>query len=1151
MQVSAAGYGQVYSLRLTNAPLEKAIKTIQTNTGYNFYYLPDDLDGSHPVTVQMQSVDIREILDVVFKDQPVTFKIDGAQKTILVTRKTAAPAPSAPVAVNQDIRGKVVNEKGEPERGVSVYLRGASTGVETNEKGEFEIHDIPDNAMLVFSHVGYEVQEYLVKGNHDILIKLRVAAQKLADMEVTVSNGIFSLPRERATGSYDYIDNELINRSVSTDILSRLNGVASGVLFDNTAGNSINMQIRGMSTIQSNTQPLIVLNDMPYDGNLEDINPNDIESITVLKDAAAASIWGVRAGNGVVVITTKRGHFKQPLNIEVNSNYTTFARPNLFYDPNFLDANDFINLEQQLYSAGFYTRQISSTRMPPISPVVMLLDSAAKGLVSQSYATNQINGYRNLDVRNDLSRYFYRPQGNQQYSLSLSGGTDKMNYLVSGGYDKNNAMKVGSNYQRITLNSLSTFAPVKGLSITASLNYNQGITNADNTLSQISTNGIFGLYGMNPYLMLADKNGNALPYLKDFSTNMVENITPAQGFQNWQFFPLTELQNGYNTTTTREDDVRGYLGLKYIFLKSFTIEGKYQYEETNTNGLTNETAQSYAARSLINDFSIQDPTTGMVTGYNVPIGGILSYAAKNLESQNFRAQLSYNNSWHDHNVSFVGGYDVRDIVIKTNNFSLYGYDPSSSSFGLVNYATAYSNDYFSGSVNPGLGVNESINRYRSYFSNLGYTYLGRYTLSGSARIDQSNLFGVNTNQKTVPLWSAGAKWDVDKEPFFKSDWIDLLRVRATYGYSGNVNNSIYAYPTAIYTTYSTPYGSTTAASLSSPGDPDLTWEKSAMVNGGVDFGVLRNRLSGSIDYYRRKGTNLIGTEPIQASAGVTNVTGNYSDMSGNGVDLKLNAAVLTGKFKWNAEFLASYTANKVTKYLGQAIGTNYNIVVGKPVSGLYGLKWAGLDPQNGNPRGYIDDTISEAYSAIYSQPLTGTAGKFATTSSWVYKGPAQPTYFGGFRNTFSYADLSLSFNITFKAGYDFTRSTIDYSALIRNWEGNRDYVDRWQKPGDEKKTNIPSLPSLTSIDNTRDIFFQKAAVLIDNASQIRFQDINLSYNVKNHFLKKVSSVKAITVYAYMNNVGLLWRANKDHLDPDFPTGIPNPRSISFGAKFGF
>jgi TonB-linked SusC/RagA family outer membrane protein len=1145
LHVSARGIAQTFTIRLTGKSMEQAFRDVTRATGYRFYCKKSILSDAKPVTLSIQDGSIKAILDQLFEDQPLAYELDS--NAVLVNRKQVTVVPAmAEVAPIDEISGVILNEKGSPMAGVSVSIKGTNLGTQTDEKGQFMLKDIPIGAVLVISHIGYQIEEIKLEGRQEFRIRLKEAVQTLADMNVVVSNGYQNLPKERATGSYDFIDNKLLNRSVSSDILSRLNGVASGVLFDNTANNGFNMQIRGMSTIQSSTQPLIILNDLPYDGDINSINPNDIESITILKDAAAASIWGARAGNGVVVITAKKGRYNQPLNIGFNANFTASEKPNLFYNPNFLDANDFINVETQLFNNGFYDAQLSDNVYGITTPVEQILAEQRSGTITADQANAMIASYRKLDVRNDLKKYFYRGAANQQYSLNLAGGSNKANFIFSAGFDKDLATQVGNKNQRITLNSLNTFNPIDGLEITAGLTYVKGTTNADNTLSQLATGSYYGPTSLYPYEYLADAKGNALPIQNTFTTNFVTQVAPTLGFLNWQYYPLQELRDHYNTTNTGSDDIRALAGLKYTIFPGLNIEGKYLYEKTSLAQNSDNTAQSYATRSMVNLFSIQD-NNGNVTGYNVPPGDVVYYIFSNQEVKNSRAQLTYNKIINDNSVSLLGGYELNTLDLKGNTYKVYGFDPTTGTAQTVNNVNSFFNNYGGGSIPSGIAYNETINYFRSYFANGGYTYKSKYTFSASERVDQSNLFGVKTNQKQVPLWSTGLKWDIDKEPFFNISWFNTLKAKATYGGSGNVNNSIYATPTASFFNNGSIYGSYPSAMLISPGDPDLTWEKSRMLNLGLDFGFFRNNLSGSLDYYRRQSMDLIGNTPLPASTGIYNFTGNNADMKGNGIDLKLDATILKGKLKWNTELLASYTANKITKYLGTASGTDYNVVVGRPVSGVYGLKWAGLDPTNGDPRGYLNDTISKDYASILNQPLTGTQNKFSTSSSWVYKGPAQPTYFGGVRNTFSYKNISLSANIIFKAGYVFQRSSIDYYSLFNQWQGNMDYTKRWQHPGDEKKTNIPSMPNLNSIDQNRDAFFGRSEVLIDKGDQIRFQDINLSYDFPKSELRK-SPFSNLQVYLYANNLGLIWRANKDHLDPDVPAGIPNPKTISFGIK---
>jgi TonB-linked SusC/RagA family outer membrane protein len=1153
LHISAKSLSQTVSLSLKDVPLQQVLTSIGEQTKFHFLYSDLMMRESHSVTLSVSRGKLADVLSEVFSGQPLVYRIEVEKQLVIVSERPKVPgkeAATADDAGTHDVKGIIVDEHGTPIEGVSITVKGTSKGTMTDAAGQFVLKSVNDADVLLISHIGYETEEVKAKNRGDLSMRLKLNINSLSNVEVQVSNGYQFIPKERATGSFDYVDNSLLNRSVSTDVISRLNGIASGLLFDKTAANPLNLQIRGMSTIQANTQPLIILDNFPYDGDIQNINPNDIESITILKDAGAQSIWGVRAGNGVVVITSKKGRLNQPLQINVNANVTVSAKPNLYYNPNFLDASDFIDVEQQLFTNGYYDPWFASRYQAPISPVVDLLNQAKSGTISPGDANSQINAFRNIDVRNDEKKYFYRSAVAQQYSLNLSGGSNKTAYFFSGGLDRNTQSQVGNGYQRVTLAAKNIWVPIRNLEVSADLNFAQTTTNVDNTLSQLSVGGVEGLAAIYPYAQLADASGRPLPVLHQFSNDFVRSA-PGLGYLPWTFMPLQELRDGANTSTTHENDIRATAGIKYSFLNGFSLDGKYEYEKLLTDGLGDQTQGSFFTRSMINQYASVDPSSGMVTGFdNLPPGDILSYNYGNLEQQDLRLQLNYNKSWAVNNIAFIGGYEARFVQNNGNGYNVYGYDPSSGTFQDVNTLTTFPvNPFGAGIIPSGQSITGTLNRFRSYFSNASYTLENKYTVSASGRIDQSNLFGVDYSKKTVPLWSAGVKWAVDRESFYHSTLIPQLDLRLTYGYSGNIDNNIYAYPTAIYFSQPGNYGSLSIANLTTTGDPNLRWETSRMINAGVDFSLAKSVLTGSVEYYSRAGKNLIGTEPVPASSGVSSVIGNYSDMKGQGYDIKLNANIINRKFKWQSELLVSYTANKITQYLGSPQNLNYRVVVGKPVSGLYGLRWAGLDPQNGDPRGYLNDTISKQFALINSQPISGTGNKFLPTSSWVYKGPSQPTYFGGFRNTFTYKDISLSFNLVFKAGYVFQRSSIDYYLLFATWQGNRDFVDRWQKPGDETKTNVPSMPALTGINQARDVFYNNSEVLLVRGDHIRFQDINLSYSIYKN--KRALPFSMLQVYSYINNVGILWRANKNNLDPDSPVGIPTPRSVALGVKATF
>jgi len=1150
---------QSITLDIQKSDVKQIFTAIEKQANVSFIYNGQALQGLPGISISEKNKSLEDILKIISSKLPLAFKQAG--KAIGVSRITIKPMsgeskPAETLNAFIVINGRVIDENGKPLPGATIKIRNSKYTVASDENGDFRFVHAPDSSYLVISFIGYKTKEVQApKDGSLIVIPLEPDASTLK--EVNVSTGYQTIPLERATGSFSYVDKEALDRKVSTDIISKLEGITSGIVFNVNPDGSKEIAVRDRSTIFGYSQPLIVVDNFPYDGDINNINPNDVESVTVLKDAAAASIWGVRAGNGVIVITTRRGKFNAPMRIEVNSSVTVSAKPNLDYNPNFLDATDFINVEKTLFNQGFYTADLNDPTAPPISPVVNLLNEAANGTISQSAANAQINAFKNDDVRNDLQKYFYRNAVDQQYNLNINGGTEKTAYTFSAGYDKNLPMQVGGEYDRITINSQSTFNITKNLSVIAGLNYTQEKTQTDNTLSSIYTGGGAGK-GIYPYAQLADARGNPLPIVKDYSSSFV-STAPADGLLNWQFSPLQELRDGDNISTSNNYDVRLNTGLSYKIMKGLSVDVKYQYERALTPSQTINDADSYYARNLVNEFSTV--SGGSVTNMVIPDGGVLQTVNNDLSSQNLRSQISYAEDWGKNSVNVIAGSEIRQIQVSGSGNVEYGYDKSTGNYQPVDFYDQFPT-YPSGNYAAVQGPPDNtgtLNRYRSYFANGAYTYDQRYTFSASGRIDQSNLFGVNANLKSVPLWSIGFKWDINKEKFYDISWLPILKLRATYGYDGNVDNSLAAVTTLLYLQGAS-YTNANYAIVTNAPNSSLRWEKDALMNLGIDFGLKKNVLSGSIEYYTKSGTDLIGDESLAPSSGYTATgvgsaffyRGNFSDMSGNGIDVELHSININTAFRWTTHFLFSYATDKITKYDGSvspsallsAGGDNGSGFlypnVGKPLYGIYSYKWGGLDPQNGNPRGYVNGVLSEDYSTLINP---------TSTDNLVYNGPARPTMFGGMSNTFSYKNFSLTANISYKLGYYFRRTSIDYSTLFNGWLGNSDFTKRWQKPGDEKTTIVPSMPATD--DPQRDDFYLGSSALVDNGDNVRFQDASLSYDFQQKNFKKMPFTH-LQVYIYASNLGLIWTANKDHLDPDYPQGgVPAPHSIALGIKAGF
>ncbi|SEN69445.1 TonB-linked outer membrane protein, SusC/RagA family [bacterium A37T11] len=952
--------------------------------------------------------------------------------------------------------------------------------------------------------------------------------------EVTVSTGYQSIPKERATGSFVFIDSALFNRSVSTDVLSRLKGVTPSLLFDERSGTP-RLSIRGRGTIFANAAPLIVVDNFPYEGDLSTLNPNDVASVSILRDAAAASIWGVRAGNGVIVITTKQGRLNQPMQVTAQANTTLGEKPDLFYQQKISPA-DLVDVHEMLYKAGYYKSSLKNmTTFPLVPPVASILNDAT---LSESQQQAALDALRGNDLRRDLSRYFYQQQVNQQYALQLKGGGQTHTYYLAAGYDHVRENKVGNTLNRFNLSTQHSFLLFKKLQAQTALFLTQQHREINNTLNQFlqPSNGTAAY----PYLALKDSDGHELAQPRDFSPTFISQAEN-KGLLNWEYYPLQELKG--NDQQANNYTVRINSALTYPLLPGLNASFRYQYEQQNGREEQLYSQTSYYTRNLINRYTVISASGNK---NNLPLGAIFDNSQSWMRAYNLRPQLTYDFTNDQDAVNLLAGFEARELKTETRQARLYGYEPANGTAIPVNMDSLYRQYPGSGTQkisalkdqNPG----GTIERYRSWFFNGAYTYLQRYVVSGSARIDQTNLFGVQANQRTIPLWSAGIKWRIDQESWYKVKNLPELAFRATYGYNGNFDQTATAFITA---TYNTNEYSLREARLSGLPNPELRGERNAVLNLGMDFSLVKGSLSGSLDYYHRKGKDLIGEAPIDASTGRTTFRGNVAAMSGHGWDVTLNGRLMLGAFSWNSQAFASFTQDEVTHY--ETKTTNYfndpsiggqnlflNPIEGKPLFSVYSYRWAGLDPQTGAPRGYLEGQPSTDYTAI------------SNAQDLRYHGRALPAWIGSWRNDLDYRQWSLSVNISYKLGFYFRRpSSTNGSLLSQGSAGHADFAKRWQKPGDEAFTQVPAW--IYPVNYGADNFYTYSEILVEKGDHIRLQDVRLSYHLKKWQL-----------FVYANNLGILWRANKHGIDPDYnalvnlgTVALPTPRSYAVGLTTSF
>lgn len=1045
-------------------------------------------------------------------------------------------------AAQQTIEGKILSADSErPLAGVTIRAIGMDATWQSDDRGAFVLRNIPSDTRLEFTHVGYRALQLTVGILADDPEVLLYPEEGQLE-EVQIATGYQRIPKERATGSFTTVGNNLLNRTVNTDIISKLDGIVPGMLFNRNSNFRIN--IRGQSTLFSNMEPLIVLDNFPFEGDIMDINPNDIESVTVLKDAAAASIWGARAANGVIVLTSKTGGRNQPLQIDFRSNISVVEKPDIYYQPRMSSA-DFIGIEEMLFERGVYTAAENSILKAPYTPVVQLLIAKRDGTMDGAEVDAQLARLRQTDIRDDLTQYMYREGIKQQYALNMSGGSNINRFYVSVGYDRNRDELVRNGMQRFSLMARNTFSLWKDR-----LEVYTGVELSNRTATNPNSGGVgLGMGGQNwlyPYARLVDEEGNYMRTVRNYALPFID-AAYGRGLLDWSYRPLEEVY--LDDRLNKYVQYRINTGLQAKILPGLDAELLFQYINSVNDYRRHRSVATFYARDMINNVTTvnEDGTLDRP----IPLGGILDNSYGRSENYNFRGQLNYTKDIADRqHITAMLGYEVRDNQYRSNSSRMYGYNDDLAIGANVDFVSRfprYVNPTSTVAIANNQAVSELVDRYRSIYGNASYTLLGKYVLYGSARLDQSNLFGVRTNQKGVPLWSAGLAYTLSSEDFYRGGWLPYLKLRASYGYNGNANKSVTAYTTVRYDDGRFSRSRLPYARITNPPNPELRWEKVKVVNLGVDFSSRRNVISGTVEYYRKRGLDLIGETPYAPSSGVQTFTKNYANTKGQGIDVQLHTRNTNGRLTWTSDAIFSWVQDKVTRYLADAlsaqsyVGATYqNPVAGRPQFSVYSYNHMGLDGQTGNPLGYLNGEPSENYAAIMAN---------TTLDELVYHGSARPTLFGGLRNTFQWNRLSLSANVVFRAGYYFRRGTVNFASVLRGMEQHGDYALRWKKPGDERHTVVPSLPETANA--ARDLFYANTGAFVERGDHIRLQDINLSYSLPPR-LTQAARLKAADIYLFMENLGVLWKATGLSLDPDHVyTDYVPPRSIALGINVKF
>lgn len=1174
LNVAATVHAQQITLSGKNLSLKKVLSEVTKQTGFETVYEKSEVEN-RTVTVAAERQALAEFLKAVLTPLQMDFSIEG--ETIFIRMKKEKKLPVLDLSANERIplKGRVVNETGEPII-ATVAIKGKKKGAVCSEDGSFSI-DVEPGDLLVVSSVSYESYELRITKNMastaavPMTIRLKRAVAVLEEIAVTVNTGYQTISRERSAGSVAKVDMTTVaSRSSSTNILQRLDGLVPGLVINN-APNGEPLLIRGLTSLNATRSPLIVVDGVELPSNntstdsqndvlnsanpIANINPQDIADISILRDASAASIWGSKAANGVIVITTKKGRAGQKLRVEYDGYYNFQGKPDRDYIPK-MSSRDFITTAKELfplYVSGYPWSSVKS--LSPAPPHLQIQYDRYRGLISQAQEDQSLDSLSAIDNRGEISDLFYRNAASTNHTVSLSAGGQVYSFYGSVSYTGIQSSTPGEKNNSYKLNLRQDLNPHRRLQISLITDLTNSVTSAGNLGNGILAPGTSFV----PYQRFRDASGQplAVNYMGEYSDSLRLDYA-ARSRLNLDYVPLDEFDRAYTKNSTLSGRI--VAGAKLLLLKGLRFEGTYGYQTFASNGRTVFDQESYTVRNQLLGFT-QAPTTSSAPRYWLPRdGGMLIVNNTTQKNWTVRNQFVFDQSWQEHQLTVMAGQEATSTTPLTSSATHYGWDDQLQISRPVNIDTLMKG--ISGTVRGGVNVladnnvsggEGAIARTSSYYSTLGYLYQHKYALNASWRIDQSNLFGLAKSAQNRPVYSVGGKWMMGREDFMQSlNWIERLDIRFTYGITGNAPRPAQAASFDILeSSANVNYVTGAGLTIRTPGNDKLTWERTTVYNAGLDFTVFGGRLGGSIDGYIKKTTDLIGSLMTAPLTGYAAVTGNFGDLENKGIELSINSInVKSEDLVWTTSLNLAYNKNKITRLATATTITTGDGVVealyttpffeGRPAYTIFAYNYAGLN-EEGDPQIKLTD----------GKLLSARNG--SKPEDVLFMGSSQPVWTGGLFNTVQYKGLQLGINISFNMGHVLFRDANSFwwEPLYSN-SPHVEFTNRWKVPGDEKKTNIPRYAHNSSVANERNTgYYTLSNTNTFDASYAKIREITLSYALPQSLVRRIGA-EGLTFRAQVSNL-MLWKANDHGIDPEFhfPSGGRSIRTgqgaITFGA----
>ena len=1140
-------------------------------------YSNEDVRKYGNINIKIEKLTIDEVLKKCFSGKNLSYVVldkvvvvyhkKAQLKTLLAEIEETAPP-------TRTISGNVVDEDGNPIPGINISIKGTTQGTITDLDGNFTLEVPEEKNVLIFSFVGMHTQE--VEINNQIILKviMKTSDSQLEDIVIT---GYQKIDRKLFTGSATKIKMADVKLDGIADVSRSLQGEVAGVEVENvsgTFGTAPVLRIRGNASINGTNKPLWVIDGVVLEEAVEltneeitsgdlgtvlssstaGLNPEDIASFQVLKDASATALYGARAMNGVIVITTKKGRSGAPT-ISFTSSATMKTKPS-YSQFNILNSGSEMSVYQELYEKGWIDIANSNIAGTHGAFSDMFYRIANKKLPwDPSGQPNYSYLQRYADANTDWFDVLFKNSLSLQNSISVSSGTENASFRVSAGYLNDMGQTLADDVKNYTGAIDASFKLGDKVNLGFKLSGNvrdQKLAASENRKFDPISGRYERNFDINPFNYALYTSRSITPYNEDGSRQFFRrNYAP--------FNILHELEHNSVDLSVSEITFQTNFDLKIRedLLFRTSLQGRwYKSQAVHSIHENSNNSEAYRADNPIfinsNRFLFDDQDRPEIDPYSIlPNGGFRKTTDNNLTSYNVRNTLEYSPKLNEnHLVNVLAGQEIR--YNDRSEYYLEGWGYVFDKGGLVlsdpdfiKFLDARGENYFR--------IEDTRNRSWGSFLNLAYSFRGKYTFNGTFRYDGDNRTGKSQQARYLPTWNVSAAWNIDTEPWMESlTWLDMLKLKSTYGLSGD---NPYGASAALILKGSEPLrphltDRETALIIEELENANLTFEKLYEFNAGLEIGVLNNRISAEFEYYRRNSKDLLGFIETNGVGGVSQKYGNIGEMRIDGFEGTLNFVnIQTTDFKWSTNITYNYSDNEITKWesrdrIGDAVGRFGADLVGYSKGALFSIPFAALDA-NGVPTFYGPEGDIIQYINLQERE--------DITKYLKYEGPTTARAYGGLTNSFKYKNISLSVSLVYRYGNKirlddaFYGSYSDYSSLPG------DLINRWSFPGDEQVTNIPAIITPGENQKLEDEslnpyeLYNNSDVRIADGDFIRLKSIKLTYTLPQSLLSR-TFIKSASVSASAYNLWLLYSDSKlNGLDPEFyqSGGISLPMSRSY------